>query len=89
MGKITGIMNIDEYGRRRDFNIRILDFRPNVVQTAFWDVNGLHLIRNEKELENYLYKSIQEKTFKISTREVRNIPLSINIKIDFYINKSH
>ncbi|CAL1681831.1 unnamed protein product [Lasius platythorax] len=69
MGKITGIMNIDEYGRRRDFNIRILDFRPNVVQTAFWDVNGLHLIRNEKELENYLYKSIQEKTFKISTRE--------------------
>ncbi|XP_029168161.1 glutamate receptor ionotropic, kainate 2-like [Nylanderia fulva] len=68
MGKITGSMNIDEYGHRREFNIQILDFRPNIVQTAFWDINGLHLIRNEEELESYLYKSIQEKTFAISIK---------------------
>lgn len=73
MGKITGVMNIDEYGRRQDFNIQILDFRPDVVKTGFWDLNGLHLVETEKEMETYLYKSIQDKIFKISTREVRNI----------------
>jgi len=26
-GKITGIMYIDKYGRRRDFNVKILNFR--------------------------------------------------------------
>ncbi|XP_072764014.1 glutamate receptor ionotropic, kainate 2 [Anoplolepis gracilipes] len=70
MGKITGVMNIDEYGRRRDFTIQILDFRPDVIKTGFWDLKGgLQRIRTEKELESYLYKSIQDKIFKISTRE--------------------
>lgn len=73
MGKITGAMNIDEYGRRQDFNIQILDFRSEIMKTGFWDINGLHPIQTEKEMESYLYKSIQDKMFKISTREVRNI----------------
>lgn len=71
MGKITGMMNFDEYGRRRNFNLRILDFRPpNFVQTGFWDADGLTLIRTEEELEGYLYKSIKEKNFIISTKVV-------------------
>ncbi|XP_011152744.1 glutamate receptor ionotropic, kainate 2 [Harpegnathos saltator] len=69
IGKITGTMSIDEYGRRRNFNVRILDFRqPGIVETGFWDPDGLHFIRTEQELESYLNKSVQEKMFRISTR---------------------
>ncbi|XP_032663311.1 glutamate receptor ionotropic, kainate 2-like [Odontomachus brunneus] len=69
MGKITGTMSIDEYGRRRSFNVRVLDFRQSgIVETGFWDQDGLHFTRTEQELESYLYKSIQEKMFRISTR---------------------
>ncbi|KAL6428824.1 hypothetical protein ACFW04_007993 [Cataglyphis niger] len=68
MGKITGVMNIDEYGRRRNFNITILDFRPDMIPIGYWDSNGLHPIQTEKDRESYLYKSIQDKTFIISTR---------------------
>lgn len=71
MGKITGMMDFDKYGRRRNFNLRILDFRPpKFVQTSFWDADGLTLIRTEDELESYLYTSIKEKNFKITTRIV-------------------
>lgn len=73
MGKITGVMNIDEYGRRRNFNITILDFRPDMIPIGYWDPNGLHPIQTEKDRESYLYKSIQDKMFIISTRVVRNI----------------
>lgn len=73
MGKITGVMNIDEYGRRRNFNITILDFRPDMIPIGYWDFNGLHPIQTEKDRESYLYKSIQDKTFIISTRVVRNV----------------
>lgn len=73
MGKITGPMNIDEYGRRTNFNIQILNFRPEAKKTGFWDLNGLQPIQTEKEIESYLFKSIKDKMFTISTREVRNI----------------
>lgn len=66
-------MNFDENGRRRDFNIDILDFRQSkVMKTAYWNSDGVHRVHTEQELESYLYKSIQEKTFKITTRVVRN-----------------
>lgn len=66
-------MNIDEYGRRQDFNVKILNFRQaDVVETGFWNFSsGFQVMRTEKELENYLYKSIQEKQFKISIKIVR------------------
>ncbi|XP_011256785.2 glutamate receptor ionotropic, kainate 2 isoform X2 [Camponotus floridanus] len=68
MGKITGAMNIDEYGRRWDFKIQILDFRSEIIKTGFWDKNGLQFnSETEKEMESYLYKSIKEKEFIIST----------------------
>lgn len=75
MGKITGAMNIDKYGRRREFNIQILDFRSEkIITTGFWDIYGLHFdSKTEKEMESYLYKSIKEKEFIISTIVVRNI----------------
>lgn len=66
------MMNIDEYGRRQDFNIKILSYRQtDVVQSGYWDSDGVHLMRTEKELESYLYKSVKEKIFKISTKIVR------------------
>lgn len=72
MGKITGVMNIDEYGRRQDFNIKILSFRQaDIIQTGSWNSTGFHPIQTEKEQENYLYKSMQEKQFKISIKIVR------------------
>lgn len=73
-GKITGLMDIDEYGRRRNFNVTVLDFRqPSMAPTGFWDPeNGLHLLRTEKEHESYLYKAIQDKNFRITTRLVSN-----------------
>ncbi|XP_003706416.2 glutamate receptor ionotropic, kainate 2 isoform X2 [Megachile rotundata] len=68
-GKITGPMAIDENGRRQYFNIRIMDLRPDgSVQTSYWDPDGLHLIENEQERESYLYKSIELKKFKITTK---------------------
>ncbi|KAL0124437.1 hypothetical protein PUN28_006343 [Cardiocondyla obscurior] len=68
MGKITGIMNIDEHGRRQDFKIKILNFQQSrIMQMGFWDSDGVHLIRTE-ELERYLYTSIKDKTFRISTK---------------------
>lgn len=74
MGKITGPMSIDEYGRRQIFDIQILDFQqPSIVETAYWNSDGLHFLKTEQELESYLYKNIQEKMFKISTRVVCNV----------------
>ncbi|KAM0731072.1 Glutamate receptor ionotropic, kainate 2 [Formica fusca] len=70
MKKITGVINIDKYGRRRDFNITILDFRPDVTAISYWDYSGLHPMQTEKERQSYLYKTIQEKTFLISTKVV-------------------
>jgi len=74
-------MSIDEYGRRRDFNIRLIDFRsPNPSQIGFWSPNsgGVQLTQTEHELESYLYKSIKDKHFKISTRIVRDLILITN-----------
>lgn len=65
-------MTIDESGRRNFFNIRIMDVRTGEsVQTGYWDPDGLHSIDSEGERENYLYKSIEQKKFKISTKVVR------------------
>lgn len=73
MKKITGVINIDKYGRRRNFNITILDFRPDVTAISYWDYSGLHPMQTEKERQSYLYKTIQEKTFLISTKVVSNV----------------
>ena len=71
-GKITGVMNFDEDGRR-DFTVHVLDVRqPNVTRTAYWNTAGVHRVYTEQELESYLYKSVQEKTFKITTKVVRD-----------------
>ncbi|OAD59458.1 Glutamate receptor, ionotropic kainate 2 [Eufriesea mexicana] len=68
-GKITGPITIDENGRRQFFNVRIMDVREGEsVQTGYWDPDGLHSIDSEQERENYLYKSIEQKKFKISTK---------------------
>ncbi|XP_029035806.1 glutamate receptor ionotropic, kainate 2-like [Osmia bicornis bicornis] len=68
-GKITGPIGLDENGRRQYSNIRIMDVRPGEsVQTGYWDPDGLHSIDNEQERESYLYKSIELKKFKISTK---------------------
>lgn len=69
MGKITGTMKIDKNGHRHDFNIKILSFRQSgIIQTGFWNKTGVQLIRTQKELDLYVYKSISEKVFKISLR---------------------
>ncbi|EZA54693.1 glutamate receptor ionotropic, kainate 2 isoform X2 [Ooceraea biroi] len=72
MGKITGIMSIDEYGHRDNFKIYILNFRQpgNPTQIGFWMPNSgdVQLMQTKHEIESYLYKSIQDKHFKISTR---------------------
>ncbi|XP_076667724.1 glutamate receptor ionotropic, kainate 2 isoform X2 [Andrena cerasifolii] len=68
-GKITGPMAIDENGRRQYFNVRIMDVRPgDSVQIGYWDPDGIHAIGSEAERENYLYKSIEQKKFIISTK---------------------
>ncbi|XP_018315808.1 glutamate receptor ionotropic, kainate 2-like [Mycetomoellerius zeteki] len=71
VGKITGFMNIDEYGRRQDFNVKIFNFRPSgMVQTGFWErLSGVNILRTQKEQDSYLYKSMEEKTFTISVKE--------------------
>lgn len=73
MGKITGAMSIDEYGRRRDFNLQLLEFRNNIAVTGSWDNDGLHFIQNEEELSSYWYSSIKDKEFIITTRVVCNV----------------
>ncbi|CAK9806372.1 Glutamate receptor ionotropic, kainate 2 [Anthophora quadrimaculata] len=68
-GKITGPMSFDENGRRQYAKIRIMDVRAGEsVQTGYWDPDGLHSIDSEEERESYLYKSIEQKKFKISTK---------------------
>ncbi|XP_012061138.1 PREDICTED: glutamate receptor ionotropic, kainate 2-like [Atta cephalotes] len=73
-GKITGIMYIDEYGRRRDFNVKILNFRQSnkdIQILGYWDTfKGLHISHIRKKEDIYLYKRfMEEKIFKISVRE--------------------
>ncbi|KAK9303590.1 hypothetical protein QLX08_004755 [Tetragonisca angustula] len=68
-GKITGPIMIDENGRRQSFQIQIMDVRPEKsVQTAYWLPDGLHSVDSEEGRESYLYKSIGQKKFKISTK---------------------
>ncbi|CAK9800332.1 Glutamate receptor ionotropic, kainate 2 [Anthophora plagiata] len=68
-GKITGPISFDENGRRQYAKIRIMDVRAGEsVQTGYWDPDGLHSIDSEEERESYLYKSIEQKKFKISTK---------------------
>ncbi|XP_018368899.1 PREDICTED: glutamate receptor ionotropic, kainate 2-like isoform X2 [Trachymyrmex cornetzi] len=71
MGKITGVINIDEYGRRQDFNVKILNFRPSgIAQIGFWEpLSGVNVQPTEKEQDSYLYKSMEEKIFRISVME--------------------
>jgi len=79
MEKITGVMDIDECGHRQDFNVKILSFRQSgMVQTGFWNLSGVQLIRTQTELESYLYKSITEKTFTISLKIVCILLFNIN-----------
>lgn len=75
MGKITGMMEFDEFGRRRGFKVNIFDFRrPKPVKLASWTPETrVNLKENKEELEMYLSKSIQEKLFRITTRIVRNV----------------
>ena len=62
---------IDENGRRQSFQIQIMDVRPEKsVQTAYWLPDGLHSVDSEEGRESYLYKSIGQKKFKISTKLV-------------------
>lgn len=78
-GKITGPITLDENGHRQYFNIRIMDVRPGEsVQTGYWDPDGLHSIDNEEERESYLYKSIELKKFKITTKVVCIFHFNIN-----------
>jgi len=80
MGKITGVINIDEYGRRQDFNVTIFNFHPSdIVQMGFWEPSsGVNMfIQTEKEQEHYLYKSIEEKIFRVTVLKVC-IPTLIN-----------
>lgn len=73
-GKITGPITIDENGRRQFFKLKIIDVRPDEnVEIGYWDPKGLHTADNEKERESYLYKSIEQKKFKISTKLVSNL----------------
>ncbi|XP_043794556.1 glutamate receptor ionotropic, kainate 2-like isoform X4 [Apis laboriosa] len=68
-GKITGPITIDENGQRQFFKLKIIDVRQDEsVEIAYWDPEGLHAADNEKERESYLYKSIEQKKFKISTK---------------------
>ncbi|KAG6795357.1 glutamate receptor ionotropic, kainate 2 isoform X1 [Apis mellifera caucasica] len=68
-GKITGPITIDENGQRQFFKLKIIDVRPDEsVEIGYWDPDGLHTADNEKERESYLYKSIEQKKFKISTK---------------------
>ncbi|XP_016918905.1 glutamate receptor ionotropic, kainate 2-like isoform X2 [Apis cerana] len=68
-GKITGPITIDENGQRQFFKLKIIDVRPDEsVEIGYWDPEGLHTADNEKERESYLYKSIEQKKFKISTK---------------------
>ncbi|XP_012061140.1 PREDICTED: glutamate receptor ionotropic, kainate 2-like [Atta cephalotes] len=73
-GKITGLIYIDEYGRRRDFNVTILNFRQSsMIQTGYWDTfNGIHVKQIKKEKDIYIYRRfIEEKIFKISVHKSR------------------
>ncbi|XP_017883266.1 glutamate receptor ionotropic, kainate 2-like [Ceratina calcarata] len=68
-GKITGAMTINEEGRRDSFNLRVMDMRAeDSVQIGYWDPDGLHTGDTDQEREQYLYKSIEQKKFKISTK---------------------
>lgn len=54
--------------------MKIIDVRPDEnVEIGYWDPKGLHTADNEKERESYLYKSIEQKKFKISTKLVSNL----------------
>ncbi|XP_018368900.1 PREDICTED: glutamate receptor ionotropic, kainate 2-like [Trachymyrmex cornetzi] len=77
-GKITGIMYIDEYGRRRDFNVKILNFRQlGMIQTGYWNTfNGVKQIKKEEDI--YIYRRfMEEKIFKISVH--KNAPYIMEV----------
>jgi len=79
-------MYIDEYGRRRDFNVTILNFRQSsMIQTGYWDTfNGIHVKQIKKEKDIYIYRRfIEEKIFKISVHKVRNTILHINYSFTY------
>ncbi|XP_078053651.1 glutamate receptor ionotropic, kainate 2 [Augochlora pura] len=69
-GKMTGTMAFDDNGHRQEFNVRIMDVREEEsVQIGYWDLTGLHTVDSEEERDNYLYKSIEQKKFIVSTKE--------------------
>ncbi|XP_012056216.1 PREDICTED: glutamate receptor ionotropic, kainate 2-like [Atta cephalotes] len=68
-GKITGIMYIDEYGRRQHFNVKILNFQQSgIVQMSYWDFNGIHATQIKEEKDIDLHRFMEEKIFKISVK---------------------
>ncbi|XP_039306223.1 glutamate receptor ionotropic, kainate 2 [Solenopsis invicta] len=72
MGKITGTMEINEYGHRTGFDIHIMNFqRPNSIpkRVGVWKSDGLHLMQTAKEQEIDVSKTMKSRKFVISTLE--------------------
>ncbi|XP_047363225.1 glutamate receptor ionotropic, kainate 2-like [Vespa velutina] len=68
-GQITGLISFDEIGRRRNFELRLLDFRGfSSIEMGYWDEKGVHSTRSKQELESYLFKSIEQTHFRIATK---------------------
>ncbi|XP_046833817.1 glutamate receptor ionotropic, kainate 2-like [Vespa crabro] len=68
-GQITGLICFDENGRRRNFELRLLDFRGfSSIEMGYWDEKGVHSTRSKQELESYLFKSIEQTHFRIATK---------------------
>ncbi|KAK1127273.1 hypothetical protein K0M31_003817 [Melipona bicolor] len=68
-GKITGPITIGDNGQREYFEIQIMDVRAEEsVQIGNWLPKGLDLGDSEKNRKSYLYKSIEQKKFTITTK---------------------
>ncbi|XP_076280538.1 glutamate receptor ionotropic, kainate 2 [Lasioglossum baleicum] len=68
-GKITGPITFNENGYRQDINVAIMDVKDDgSAKIGYWDVEGLHQIGSEEEREAGVYKDIEQKDFKISTK---------------------
>ena len=86
MGKITGMMNIDEYGRRRDFNIRLLDSRPDMIKTGFGTSLGCILYETRTNLKIICTNQYRTKYLKLAPERfvISFNALTVNVKITFY-----
>ncbi|XP_012273732.1 glutamate receptor ionotropic, kainate 2 [Orussus abietinus] len=69
IGKTTGVMTFDETGQR-DFELQIVEIQQkHFVQTAIWDKDGLRFTRSSEERETDTAKSMEDKLFRVTTRE--------------------